>query len=61
MRIESGNSILAHGLESQDKESFDEFLDLIVTLAKKLDKDMKKFLDETKFAKFDLKVDINKV
>ena len=61
MTKKRNDSILAHGLESQDKESFDEFLDLIVTLAKKLDKDMKKFLDETKFAKFDLKVDINKV
>ena len=60
MTKKRNESILAHGLESQDKESFDEFLDLIVTLAKKLDKDMNKFLDETKFAKFDLKVDINK-
>ena len=60
MTKKRNESILAHGLESQDKESFDEFLDLILTLAKKLDKDMNKFLDETKFAKFDLKVDINK-
>ena len=60
MTKKRNESILAHGLESQNKESFDEFLDLIVTLAKKLDKDMNKFLDETKFAKFDLKVDINK-
>lgn len=60
MTKKRNESILAHGLESQDKESFDEFLDLILTLARKLDKDMNKFLNQTKFAKFDLKVDINK-
>ena len=48
------NSILAHGLESQSKEDFDKFLEVVVDLARKLDKDMDKFLNQTKFAKFDL-------
>ena len=55
------HSILAHGLDSQTKEDFDKFLELILTLARKLDKDMNKFLKETKFAKFDLKIGINSV
>ncbi len=54
------NSILAHGLDSQSQEDFDNFLELVTDLAKKLDKDMNKFLDETRFAKFDLKLEINK-
>ena len=52
-------SILAHGLDSQSKEDFDQFLEVILELAKKLDKDMNKFLKETKFAKFDLKLKLN--
>ena len=55
------HSILAHGLESQTKEDFDSFLELVLSLAKKLDKDMNKFLKETKFAKFDLKLKLNQV
>ena len=55
------HSILAHGLDSQTKEDFDKFLELILTLARKLDKGMNKFLKETKFAKFDLKIGINSV
>ena len=55
------NSILAHGLESQSKQDFDEFLRVVLDLAHKLDKDMSKFLDETKFAKFDLKLKLNKL
>lgn len=53
------NSILAHGLKSQSKEDFDEFLEVVVSLAHKLDKDMDKFLIETKFGKFDLKLKWN--
>ena len=53
------NSILAHGLQSQSKEDFEEFLEVVVSLAHKLDKDMDKFLIETKFAKFDLKLKWN--
>ena len=53
------NSILAHGLESLTQENFDKFLDLVVDLSKKLDKDMSKFLNQTKFPKFDLKLKIN--
>ncbi|WP_405293985.1 TIGR02710 family CRISPR-associated CARF protein [Methanobrevibacter sp.] len=50
------NSILAHGLDSQTKEDFDDFLELTLNLAHKLDKDMNRFLKETRFAKFDLKI-----
>lgn len=53
------NSILAHGLESQSEEDFDNFLGVVVDLAMKLDKDMKKFLNETEFAKFDLQLKYN--
>lgn len=53
------NSILAHGLESQSKEDFDNFLNIVVDMAHKLDKDMKKFLNETEFAKFDLMLKLN--
>ena len=60
LTVKRNNSILAHGLESQSKEDFDKFLDLVLNLAKKLDKDMGKFLNQTKFAKFDLKLNINK-
>lgn len=52
-------SILAHGLESQSREDFDNFLAVVVDLASKLDRDMNKFLNETKFAKFDLRLKIN--
>ena len=55
------NSILAHGLDSLNKEDFDQFEELVENLARKLDKDMGKFLKETKFAKFDLKIKINKI
>ena len=59
--IKRNNSILAHGLESLDKEDFDQFEELVENLARKLDKDMDKFLKETKFAKFDLKVKMNEI
>ena len=59
MIIKRNNSILAHGLESRSKEDFDEFLQVVVDVARKLDKDMNKFLKETKFVKFDLKLKIN--
>lgn len=59
LTFKRNNSILAHGLDSQSKEDFDKFLELVIGLAKKLDKDMNKFLEETRFAKFDLKLDIN--
>ncbi len=52
------NSILAHGLESQSKEDFEQFLEIVQNLARKLDKGMNKFLNETKFAKFDLVFDL---
>ena len=55
------NSILAHGLDSLNKEDFDQFEELVENLARKLDKDMGKFLKETRFAKFDLKIKMNKI
>lgn len=48
------NSILAHGLESQTEDDFNQFLEVVTDLAHKLDKDMSRFLNETTFAKFDL-------
>ncbi|WP_458404007.1 TIGR02710 family CRISPR-associated CARF protein [Methanobrevibacter sp.] len=57
LTVKRNNSILAHGLQSQSKEDFDQFLEVVMELALKLDKGMKKFLDETKFAKFDLRFD----
>ncbi len=53
------NSILAHGLNSQSREDFDEFLEVVLNLARKLDRDMNKFLKETEFAKFDIKLKMN--
>lgn len=50
------NSILAHGLESQSEENYQIFEELVITLAKKLDKDMNRFLKETKFPRFELDV-----
>ena len=61
LTIKRNNSILAHGLESLDKEDFDKFEELVESLARKLDKDMGKFLNETRFAKFDLKLKMNRV
>lgn len=61
MTVKRNNSILAHGLESRSKEDFDEFLEVVTDMARKLDKDMNKFLKETKFAKFDLKLELNNI
>ena len=55
------NSILAHGLDSQTKEDFDSFLEIVMILARKLDKDMNKFIKETRFAKYDIKLEINAI
>ncbi len=57
--VKRNNSILAHGLESKSKDDFDEFLNMVVEISRKLDKDMNKFLKETRFAKFDLKLKLN--
>ncbi|MBQ8205937.1 MAG: TIGR02710 family CRISPR-associated protein, partial [Bacilli bacterium] len=54
------NSILAHGLDSQSKEDFDEFLEIVLDLARKIDKHMNRFLNETKFAKFNIRLSINR-
>jgi CRISPR-associated protein (TIGR02710 family) len=54
------HSILAHGLDSLCKKDFDEFLDIVLSLSYTLDKDMKKFIKQTRFAKFDLKLELNK-
>ena len=61
LTIKRNNSILAHGLESLDKDDFDQFEELVENLARKLDKDMDKFLMQTKFAKFDLKNKMNRL
>ena len=61
MTLKRNNSILAHGLESLDKEDFDKFEGLVENLARKLDKDMGKFLKETKFAQFDLFAKMNRL
>ena len=61
LTIKRNNSILAHGLESLDKDDFDKFLELVESLAMKLDKDMAKFLKQTRFAKFDLKLKMNRI
>ncbi len=53
------HSILAHGLDSLSKNDFDEFLEIVLNLSYTLDKDMKKFMKQTKFAKFDLKLKLN--
>ena len=54
------NSILAHGLDSLSEKDFDEFLEIVLNLSYTLDKDMKKFIKQTRFAKFDLKLKLNK-
>lgn len=61
LTIKRNNSILAHGLESLNKEDFDKFEELVENLARKLDKDMGKFLNQTRFAKFDLKIKLNRL
>ena len=61
LTIKRNNSILAHGLESLDKDDFDQFEELVENLARKLDKDMDKFLMQTKFAKFDLRNKMNRL
>lgn len=53
--LKRNNSILAHGLESSTKEDFDKFLEIVLDMARKVDKGMNKFINETKFAQFDLK------
>ena len=53
MTKKRNDSILAHGLVSQSKDDYEEFEKIVMELALKLDKDMKKFLKETSFPKFD--------
>ncbi len=60
LTLKRNNSILAHGLDSSSSNDFDEFLEVVVSLALKLDKDMNKFLRETEFAKYDLKLELNR-
>ena len=61
LTIKRNNSILAHGLESLDAEDFEKFKELVESLALSLDKDMGKFLRQTRFAKFDLKLKRNRL
>ena len=53
MTKKRNDSILAHGLESQTRDDYEQFETVVIDLAMKLDKDMKKFLKETSFPKFD--------
>lgn len=50
--VKRNNSILAHGISSLSKEDFETFEALVVELALKLDKSMKRFLFETEFPKY---------
>ena len=43
------NSILAHGFDSCSKKEYDEFSGIVLNAADLLHKDMKKFIEETKF------------
>ena len=43
------NSILAHGFDSCSKKEYDEFSSIVLKAANLLHKDMKKFIEETKF------------
>lgn len=52
--VKRNNSILAHGLDSHSKEDYEIFEALVLNLALDLDKDMKKFLKETEFPKFNV-------
>ena len=52
MTKKRNDSILAHGLESQTRDDYEQFETVVIDLAMKLDKDMKKFLKETSFPKF---------
>lgn len=46
------NSILAHGLTSKTKEDYEIFEKLVMNIALRLDDNIKKYLEETKFPKF---------
>lgn len=46
------NSILAHGFESCSKDDFDEFKEIVLEAASLLDKNMGRFIEETKFPVF---------
>lgn len=48
------NSILAHGLSSQNYEQYVEFRDLVLNAAHVLNKKIDNFIDETIFPEFDL-------
>lgn len=45
-------SILAHGLNSQNKQQYDEFRDLVYKAACVLNKDIKNYIEETMFPEF---------
>lgn len=45
-------SILAHGFKVQGEEDFNVFEELVLILAKKLDKNFELYLEETKFPEF---------
>lgn len=47
-------SILAHGLNSQNQEQYDEFKGLVLSAAIILNKNIPKFIEETKFPYFEI-------
>ena len=46
------NSILAHGFEFCSKEDFEEFKEIVLKAADLLNKNMERFIEETKFPMF---------
>lgn len=47
------NSILAHGLEMMDEDDYNEFEELILNLAELIDENMDKYIEETRFPKWE--------
>ena len=47
-------SILAHGLESQNSEQYDEFKSIVFDAAKVLKSDIENYISETEFPEFDI-------
>ena len=47
-------SILAHGLEIQSEDNFDQFYDVVLNMARQLNQNIDVFIDETVFPEFDI-------
>ena len=48
------NSILAHGLNSQNEKHYNDFRDIVLKASEILNKNINEFILETKFPKFNL-------